>query len=137
MDVEYKYRCLDRWKVFSRSQANEKQLNLLKNGKIHATFLELFHKLLHFVASLAILAVVLGVCSAASFGGVKDLAGNYYDFSTGQYSSALTGKVYDTAPIAYVPPVAPATIPASYVAPAPVYSPFYGPAAYVAPFWKK
>ncbi|CAL1299490.1 unnamed protein product [Larinioides sclopetarius] len=88
-------------------------------------------------ASLAILAVVLGVCSAASFGGVKDLAGNYYDFSTGQYSSALTGKVYDTAPIAYVPPVAPATIPASYVAPAPVYSPFYGPAAYVAPFWKK
>ncbi|CAL1295346.1 unnamed protein product [Larinioides sclopetarius] len=100
-------------------------------------------------ASLAILAVVLGVCSAASYGGVKDFAGNYYDFSTGQYSSSLTGKVYNTAPIAYVPPVAPAVIPAaapviapaaipaSYVAPAPIYSPFYGPAAYVAPFWKK
>ncbi|GBN87166.1 hypothetical protein AVEN_18770-1 [Araneus ventricosus] len=105
-------------------------------------------------ASLAILVVVLGVCSAASFGGVKDLAGNYYDFSTGQYSSALTGKVYNTAPVAYVPPVAPvvpapavipaaapyfapAALPASYVAPAPIYSPFYGAPAYVAPVWKK
>ncbi|KAF8788873.1 hypothetical protein HNY73_006867 [Argiope bruennichi] len=97
-------------------------------------------------ASLALLAVFLGVCSAASFGGVKDYAGNYYDFSTGQYSSALTGKVYNTAPFAYVPPVAPVVAapavapviaPASYVAPPSFYSPFYGPAAYVAPFLKK
>ncbi|KAF8788872.1 glutaconyl-CoA decarboxylase subunit gamma-like [Argiope bruennichi] len=115
-------------------------------------------------ASLALLAVFLGVCSAASFGGVKDFAGNYYDFTTGQYSSALTGKVYNTAPIAYVPPavapvvaapavapvvpapavipaaaplIAPGALPASYVASAPFYPPFYGAAAYVAPVWKK
>ncbi|GFR05595.1 uncharacterized protein TNCT_472781 [Trichonephila clavata] len=96
-------------------------------------------------ASLAVLALFLGVCSAASFGGIKDLAGNYYDFSTGQYSSALTGKVYNTAPVAYVPPVAPVVAPAPAVvpaAPAPYYyapfSPYaYGAAAYVAPLWKK
>ncbi|GFU52946.1 uncharacterized protein TNCV_1142401 [Trichonephila clavipes] len=68
-------------------------------------------------ASLAVLTLVLGVCSAASFGGIKDLAGNYYDFSTGQYSSALTGKVYNTAPVAYVPPVAPVVAPAPAVPP--------------------
>ncbi|GIX83399.1 hypothetical protein CDAR_222761 [Caerostris darwini] len=104
-----------------------------------------------FAAALALIALV-GVCSGASFGGVKDLAGNYFDFSTGQYSSSLTGKVYNTAPLAYVPPVAPiAPVPIAPVAPvavaparaivAPVAPYYYGAAAapltYVAPLWKK
>lgn len=36
-------------------------------------------------------------CSLAQ-GGVKDVLGNYYDFTTGQVSSSLTGHVYNTAP---------------------------------------
>ena len=69
----------------------------------------------------------MAISSAASFGGVKDLAGNYYDFSTGQYSSALTGKVYNAAPVAYAA--------APHVVAAPYYAYPYG-AAYVAPAWK-
>ncbi|KFM75681.1 hypothetical protein X975_19327, partial [Stegodyphus mimosarum] len=86
---------------------------------------------------IAVFVAFVAVASAASFGGLKDLAGNYYDFSTGQYSSALTGKVYNTAPVAYVPPVAPV---APVVAPASPYyyaaAPYPYSAAYVAPVWK-
>lgn len=31
---------------------------------------------------------------ASAIGGVKDAAGNYYDFTTGQVASSATGKVY-------------------------------------------
>ncbi|XP_015929223.1 uncharacterized protein [Parasteatoda tepidariorum] len=104
-------------------------------------------------ATLAFALAFVAVASAASFGGVKDLVGNYYDFTTGQYSSALTGKVYNTAPVAYVPPVAAAPVAyappvvAPYAAP---YAPYVAAAAapyiYSAPFpysaayipaWKK
>lgn len=30
--------------------------------------------------------------------GTRDLTGGYYDHYSGQYSSALTGRVYNTAP---------------------------------------
>lgn len=93
---------------------------------------------------------MVAISSAASLLGVKDFAGNYFDPYTQQYSSALTGKVYNTLPFAapyvasysaYVPPVAPV---APVVAPvaAPYYSAYsfgaypYG-AAYVAPILKK
>lgn len=43
--------------------------------------------------------------------GTRDLTGGYYDHYTGQYSSALTGRVYNTAPAvvaapAFVPRIA-------------------------------
>ena len=37
---------------------------------------------------------------AAAQGGVKDILGNYYDFTTGQVSSSLTGRVYNSVPAA-------------------------------------
>lgn len=83
-----------------------------------------------------IVAVALALIAAVSaIGGVKDLAGNYYDLTTGQYSSSLTGKVYNTysapvavAPVAHAPLVAPyaaayaAPYAASYAAPYAAYS---------------
>ncbi|GFQ85607.1 uncharacterized protein TNCT_473451 [Trichonephila clavata] len=47
------------------------------------------------------LVVLLGLLCVASAqwlasGGVKDYAGNYYDFTTGQVASSATGKVYNT-----------------------------------------
>ncbi|KAF8795890.1 hypothetical protein HNY73_000337 [Argiope bruennichi] len=50
---------------------------------------------------VACLIVLLGlVCMASAqvllSGGVKDLAGNYYDFTTGQVASSATGRVYNT-----------------------------------------
>lgn len=93
-----------------------------------------------FQVAVALFAALATLCSAASYGGVKDLAGNYYDFSTGQYSSALTGKVYNTAPVAaapvaYVPGLSPVAAAAPYYY-APYYYPYAGAAAYVAPAWK-
>ena len=47
-----------------------------------------------------VLAVLVG-CAAAQLipiAGTRDLTGGYYDHYTGQYSSALTGRVYNTAP---------------------------------------
>lgn len=35
---------------------------------------------------------------AVPIAGTRDLTGGYYDHYSGQYSSALTGRVYNTAP---------------------------------------
>lgn len=41
---------------------------------------------------------ILATASAATFGGAHDILGNYYDGTTGQISSSLTGHVYNTRP---------------------------------------
>lgn len=47
-----------------------------------------------------VLAALVGVAVAqlAPIAGTRDLSGGYYDHYTGQYSSAITGRVYNTAP---------------------------------------
>ncbi|XP_054164921.1 uncharacterized protein LOC128962563 [Oppia nitens] len=83
------------------------------------------------------------VASVSAISGVKDWAGNYYDLTTGQYSSSLTGRVYNTAPtvVASAPYVsAPlsahlatpygAPLVASYAAPLSTY----GAYSYAAPY---
>lgn len=52
-----------------------------------------------FIVALALFAMV--ACAAAQvipISGTRDLTGGYYDHYTGQYSSAITGRVYNTAP---------------------------------------
>lgn len=47
-----------------------------------------------------VLAALVG-CAVAQLlpiSGTRDLTGGYYDHYTGQYSSAITGRVYNTAP---------------------------------------
>ena len=44
------------------------------------------------------LLAVVATFTVSAQGGVKDVLGNYYDFTTGQVSSSLTGHVYNTAP---------------------------------------
>ena len=47
-----------------------------------------------------VLAALVG-CALAQLlpiAGTRDLTGGYYDHYSGQYSSALTGRVYNTAP---------------------------------------
>lgn len=47
-----------------------------------------------------VLAALIG-CAVAQLipiAGSRDLTGGYYDHYTGQYSSAITGRVYNTAP---------------------------------------
>lgn len=55
-------------------------------------------------------------------GGVKDVLGNYYDFTTGQYSSSLTGRVYNSAYPAYAGYAGYAAYP--YVAAPVAYTPY-------------
>lgn len=61
------------------------------------------HNKLKMVSKLIIclvLAALVG-CAVAQLipiSGTRDLTGGYYDHYTGQYSSALTGRVYNTAP---------------------------------------
>jgi hypothetical protein len=54
---------------------------------------------------MALIAVV------SAIGGIRDVVGNYYDLTTGQYSSSLTGRVYNTgyygAPVLAAPYAAP------------------------------
>lgn len=47
-----------------------------------------------------VLAALVGCAVAQLFpiAGTRDLTGGYYDHYTGQYSSAITGRVYNTAP---------------------------------------
>jgi len=44
---------------------------------------------------------------------VKDIVGNYYDLTTGQYSSSLTGRVYNTGYLG-APLAAPLAAPIAY-----------------------
>ena len=49
---------------------------------------------------ILVLAAIVG-CALAQLvpiAGSRDLTGGYYDHYTGQYSSAITGRVYNTAP---------------------------------------
>nr|AIW62602.1 hypothetical protein [Scytodes thoracica] len=79
------------------------------------------------LALLIVFAAFVALATAASLGGVKDVAGNYYDFTTGQYASSLTGKVYNTAPVvAYSSPVVAAVAPHPYYA-APYVAPHVAP----------
>ncbi|KAH9407127.1 hypothetical protein TYRP_012673 [Tyrophagus putrescentiae] len=50
------------------------------------------------IFALAVLLAVVATFTVSAQGGVKDVLGNYYDFTTGQVSSSLTGHVYNTAP---------------------------------------
>ncbi|OQR78980.1 hypothetical protein BIW11_00223 [Tropilaelaps mercedesae] len=52
---------------------------------------------------------VLFALVACAFGGVlKDVTGGTYDLTTGQYSSAITGHVFNSVPVvgAYAAPIA-------------------------------
>nr|ACD11923.1 hypothetical protein [Isometrus maculatus] len=42
-----------------------------------------------------VIALVASVSAIPYLGGAKDHLGNYYDYATGQYSSSLTGRVYN------------------------------------------
>lgn len=56
------------------------------------------------MASKIIICIVLAAlvgCAVAQLlpiSGTHDITGGYYDHYTGQYSSALTGRVFNTAP---------------------------------------
>ena len=77
---------------------------------------------LEFSSQCIVLLATLGV----AFGGVlKDYTGGTYDLTTGQYSSAITGRVYNTAPYGYAAPYAAAY---GYAAPYGLAAP-YGVAA--------
>ncbi|CAG2107916.1 unnamed protein product [Medioppia subpectinata] len=82
-----------------------------------------------------ILAIALAfIVAVSAIGGVKDWAGNYYDLTTGQYSSSLTGRVYNTYGAPAVVAAAPYAYAAPYAAPlhyssAYAYAPHY-PLAY-------
>ena len=69
--------------------------------------------------------VVLLAVFGVTFGGVlKDFTGGTYDLTTGQYSSAITGRVYNTAPYGYAAPYVAAY---GYAAPYAVAAPYaYG-----------
>lgn len=57
---------------------------------------------------------------AFAFGGVlKDVTGGTFDLTTGQYSSAITGRVYNSAPVVAAAPLA-------YTAPYGAYGYGYG-----------
>lgn len=47
-----------------------------------------------------VLAAIAGcaVAQLVPIAGTRDLTGGYLDHYTGQYSSAITGRVYNTAP---------------------------------------
>ena len=69
------------------------------------------------------LAALVG-CTMAQLipiAGTRDLTGGYYDHYTGQYSSALTGRVYNTAPaVVAAPAIAAPAIAHPAIAAAPV-----------------
>ena len=77
------------------------------------------------------LAAIFAIIAVAScLGGVKDILGNYYDFTTGQISSSLTGHVYNTVP----QPVPVAHYVGGYVASPYVHA---GPVVYSSPLLLK
>ncbi|KAI1287484.1 hypothetical protein HDE_10212 [Halotydeus destructor] len=91
------------------------------------------------MAKLIIVTLAV-LCFAASSlawgaGGAQDVLGNYYDATTGQISSSLTGKVYNTRPTGWGPSplVAHAPLVAAYSAPIAAHyaSPYV--ASYAAP----
>ena len=63
------------------------------------------------------MSCIIGCSMAATAGGATDILGNYYDGTTGQISSSLTGRVYNTRPTGWGPVVG---------------APVYGNAAYAA-----
>lgn len=65
-----------------------------------------------------VLAALVG-CALAQLlpiSGSRDLSGGYYDHYTGQYSSAITGRVYNTAPAIVAAPAIAAPIAAPIAA---------------------
>ena len=76
-----------------------------------------------FIIVAALLAMLVACVSAQllqPIAGTRDLSGGYYDHYTGQYSSAITGRVYNTAPgLIAAAPIAAAPI-AAPIAAAPV-----------------
>lgn len=78
---------------------------------------------LEFPLQCIVLLATLGV--AFGSGVLKDYTGGTYDLTTGQYSSAITGRVYNTAPYGYAAPYVPAY---GYAAPYGLAAP-YGVAA--------
>ncbi|OQR78979.1 hypothetical protein BIW11_06048 [Tropilaelaps mercedesae] len=61
---------------------------------------------------------VLLALVACAFGGVlKDVTGGTFDLTTGQYSSAITGRVYNSAPVVAAAPVALSAYIAPYAVP--------------------
>lgn len=56
---------------------------------------------------ICLVLAALVACTMAQLlpiSGTRDLTGGYYDHYTGQYSSALTGRVYNTAPAVVAAP---------------------------------
>lgn len=56
---------------------------------------------------ICLVLAALVACAMAQLlpiSGTRDLTGGYYDHYTGQYSSAITGRVYNTAPAVAVAP---------------------------------
>lgn len=47
---------------------------------------------------------LVALAQAQALSGARDVYGNYYDATTGQISSSLTGRVYNTARLAYTAP---------------------------------
>ncbi|CAG2170369.1 unnamed protein product [Oppiella nova] len=77
------------------------------------------------------------IAAVAAISGVKDWAGNYYDLTTGQYSSSLTGRVYNTYGAPAVVAASPYASPYAYAAPlhAPLAAPLgYSAYTYAAPY---
>ena len=87
------------------------------------------------MAKLIIIAALIAVAFAAEPLNGRDILGNFYDGTTGQISSSLTGRVYNTAGRVYGAPL----VQAAYAAPiatyaAPIHAAYAAPAiAYAAP----
>jgi len=80
-----------------------------------------------------VLAIAFAFIAAVALGWCERLGRNYYDLTTGQYSSSLTGRVYNT----YGAPAVVAASPYAYAAPlhAPLAAPFgYSAYNYAAPY---
>jgi hypothetical protein len=86
------------------------------------------------MSKIAIVVFSCLIASALAVGGVRDWAGNYYDGTTGQISSSLTGNVYNTRPTNWgpAPLYAAAPLVASY-AHAPLVASYAAP--YAAPYY--
>lgn len=69
--------------------------------------------------ALVTIALFALVATCFAVGGVHDVVGNYYDATTGQISSSLTGHVYNTRPTSWGPSPLIAASPyvAAYAAP--------------------
>ena len=82
------------------------------------------------MSKLIIIAAFIAVAFAAEPLNGRDILGNFYDGTTGQVSSSLTGRVYNTRV-----QVAPATYVAAHPAQAVVAAPLvaHAPVAYSAP----